>query len=253
MIAHLLFEQSGTFKKAFQKYGIKAYDYDILNDFGETDYVIDLFNEIEGGYDGKMSIFDNMASEDIVLAFFPCVRFEDQFLLSLRGDLYQCKNKSIEEKLESGMRLEKERSYFFEVITKLVLLAMRKGLRLIIENPASSQHYLTRYWSIKPQLIDSDRRVNGDWYKKPTQFWFINCEPLNQVIWEPIEWVKTKTIKRIKGENRAVMRSMIHPQYADRFIRQQILTDIRQVSGNENDESSELLHECGRELRRTKR
>ena len=33
MIAHCLFEQSGTFK----------------NEFGETDYVIDLFEEIRGG------------------------------------------------------------------------------------------------------------------------------------------------------------------------------------------------------------
>lgn len=49
MKAHLLFEQSGTFKKAFQKYGIEAEDYDIQNDFGETDHQIDLFQEIRGG------------------------------------------------------------------------------------------------------------------------------------------------------------------------------------------------------------
>lgn len=49
MIAHCLFEQSGTFKKEFRKLGIEAYDYDILNDFGETDYIVDLFSEIEGG------------------------------------------------------------------------------------------------------------------------------------------------------------------------------------------------------------
>lgn len=49
MIAHCLFEQSGTFKTEFQKLGIKAYDYDILNDYGKTDYVLDLFAEIRGG------------------------------------------------------------------------------------------------------------------------------------------------------------------------------------------------------------
>jgi hypothetical protein len=52
MKAHLLFEQSGTFKNAFKKYGIEAYDYDILNDFGETDYQIDLFSEIQKAYEG---------------------------------------------------------------------------------------------------------------------------------------------------------------------------------------------------------
>ena len=49
MTAHCLFEQSGTFKREFKKLGINALDYDILNDFGETDCQIDLFSEIEGG------------------------------------------------------------------------------------------------------------------------------------------------------------------------------------------------------------
>ena len=49
MIAHCLFEQSGTFKNEFKKLGIEAYDYDILNEYGQTDYQIDLFAEIVGG------------------------------------------------------------------------------------------------------------------------------------------------------------------------------------------------------------
>ena len=44
---HCFFEQSGTFKNEFKKLGYKAYDYDILNDFNETDYVIDLFDRIK--------------------------------------------------------------------------------------------------------------------------------------------------------------------------------------------------------------
>lgn len=49
MIAHCLFEQSGIFKNEFRKLGYEAYDYDIQNEFGETDYITDLFKEIEGG------------------------------------------------------------------------------------------------------------------------------------------------------------------------------------------------------------
>lgn len=52
MKAHCLFEQSGTFKNEFKKLGVEAYDYDIRDDFGETDYVIDLFHEIEEAYRG---------------------------------------------------------------------------------------------------------------------------------------------------------------------------------------------------------
>ena len=49
-MVHCLFEQSGTFKKEFMKLGIPSEDYDIQNNFGETDNVIDLFAEIESAY-----------------------------------------------------------------------------------------------------------------------------------------------------------------------------------------------------------
>lgn len=64
---HCFFEQSGTFKNEFKKLGYEAYDYDILNDFGETDYNIDLFKEIEKAYDNKKSIFDNLTGGDTIL------------------------------------------------------------------------------------------------------------------------------------------------------------------------------------------
>ena len=62
MKVHCLFEQSGTFKNEFRKLGIEAYDYDILNDFGETDYQIDLFSEIlRGGAEIKASSMTSQA------------------------------------------------------------------------------------------------------------------------------------------------------------------------------------------------
>lgn len=42
-VVHCLFEQSGTFKNVFKSMGVPAYDYDLLNDFGETDFCNDLF------------------------------------------------------------------------------------------------------------------------------------------------------------------------------------------------------------------
>lgn len=48
-MVHCLFEQSGTFKNEFKKLGVEAQDYDIENDFGETDNIVDLFEEIRGG------------------------------------------------------------------------------------------------------------------------------------------------------------------------------------------------------------
>lgn len=57
---HCFFEQSGTFKTEFKKLGYEAYDYDIQNNFGQTDFVVDLFSEIEKGFNGKPSLFDKL-------------------------------------------------------------------------------------------------------------------------------------------------------------------------------------------------
>lgn len=47
---HCMFEQSGVFKNEFRKLKIDAFDYDIQDNFGETDFRIDLFSEIDIGY-----------------------------------------------------------------------------------------------------------------------------------------------------------------------------------------------------------
>lgn len=74
MIVHCLFEQSGTFKNAFKKYGIEAYDYDIQNEFNETDYVIDLLKRLRG-YQGEPSLFDKISPDDLIFAFFLALIF----------------------------------------------------------------------------------------------------------------------------------------------------------------------------------
>ena len=67
---HCLFEQSGTFKNEFKKLGLDAYDYDILNNFGQTDFQIDLFAEIEKAYEGKSTIFDKWGGQTLFLHSF---------------------------------------------------------------------------------------------------------------------------------------------------------------------------------------
>lgn len=72
---HCFFEQSGTFKNEFIKLGIPAEDYDIQNNFGQTDHVVDLFQAIEDAYDGRPSLFDTIGEGDLIMAFFPCIYF----------------------------------------------------------------------------------------------------------------------------------------------------------------------------------
>ena len=224
---HCFFEQSGTFKNEFKKLGYEAYDYDILNDFGETDYQIDLFKEIENAYNNKESIFDKFNKEkDFIVAFFPCIRFENQILLHFKGQALQQKNWSMEQKLEYDLKIHEELSKLYNLITKLTLVCIKKGIRLVIENPYSTTHYLVRYWALDYTILDEDRTKNGDFYKKPTQYWFINCKPQNNVLFEPLEFVKTKKIAGKVSDgatNDTVERSMISKQYANRFIREFIL------------------------------
>lgn len=82
---HCFFEQSGTFKNEFKKLGFNAYDYDILNQFEQTDYIVDIFNEIEKAYNNEYSIFDNISKTDSIIAFFPCTRFEAQIIMYFKG------------------------------------------------------------------------------------------------------------------------------------------------------------------------
>ena len=116
---HCFFEQSGTFKNEFKKLGYEAFDYDILNDFNETDYVIDLYDEIEKSYLGLNSIFDKMQKEeDTIIAFFPCVRFEAQVLLNFRGENNGYKNWSLRKKLSNDLKLHNELNRNYELIFK---------------------------------------------------------------------------------------------------------------------------------------
>lgn len=187
---------------------------------------MDLFAEIDKAYDGKPSLFDEVGPCDLVLAFFPCTRFETQIAIAFRGEQPQAKNKSDIEKLEYSMKLHEELHRLYMLICKLFVIANRGvGWRMIVENPYTQPHYLTTYFPIKPKLIDKDRTQNGDYYKKPTQYWFVNCEPEQNMFLEAMEYVPRKNIEKYNGPKRQVARSAIHSQYARRFIRAYILDE----------------------------
>ena len=195
-----------------------------------------MFAEIENAYSEKTSIFDNFTEEDLLIAFFPCVRFEDQILLSFRGDSPQFKNYSLKQKMQVCMKLMEELKHNYDLVNKMFITCMDRNLRLIMENPYSEQHYLKRYWCYKPLIIDKDRRDNGDYFAKPTQYWFLNIDPKQNILFEPIDYhdFETKNVlgkmnnsiaKKIGAKDRKQARSMISPQYANRFIRQFILNE----------------------------
>lgn len=203
-----------------KSFGYEAIDYDIQNEFKETDVVIDLFKEIEKAYNKEESIFDDITKKDTILAFFPCVRFEDQVQMHFRGTAFQQKKWTDEQKLEYDLKLHKELDLMYETITKLAIVCIRKKTPLIIENPYSTTHYLVKYWAIPSKVIDKDRTLRGDYFEKPTQYWFINCEPKYNMIFEAYSWNKKKDILHAK---KGAERSLISKEYANRFIREFIL------------------------------
>ena len=214
--------------------GIQSYDYDILNDFGQTDFQIDLFAEINKAYENEPSVFDSIGKDDLIFAFFPCIRFENQIMLWFRGQNHAQDNWSIRQKMIYDMKLLTELKDMYFLVNKLFMICQDRNLNLIMENPYSEEHFLRRYWCIPATMIDRDRRQNGDYYAKPTQYWFVNIEKKENVLFEiitdnsvnckdAIESMNSTHYGHTGAKNQRVARSMIHPDYANRFVRQYLL------------------------------
>ena len=223
---YCFFEQSGTFKNEFRKLGIPAEDYDIQNQFGETDHIIDLFKEIENAYDGKESIFDEITKDDFIIAFYPCIYFcQNSGMLFYWHDI-NYRNLSLREKTEKILKRAKDREYFYETLIKFCFVCQERGLRMVFENPYTTPHYLVPQNFVKePTFIDHNRQLMGDYFRKPTMYYFFNCEPTNDKIIQVSK--DKKAIYTTKGEKTGGIcgteRSLIHPDYARNFICSKLL------------------------------
>lgn len=218
---HCFFEQSGTFKNEFIKLGIQAEDYDIQNNFGETNHVVDLFKAIEDAYDGKPSLFDQIrgGQEDLIITFFPCIYFSDMSqILHTWGAYpkYDCKKAT-----DIILDRSNNRHRFYQLCIKMLAIAKTRGLRMIMENPWGTQSFLRNDFVTPPAIVDRDRSLRGDYFSKPTAYWYINCEPTRGLTIQKLH--KPKRVKKdAKPSGKAGQcseeRSMISPDYARNFI-----------------------------------
>lgn len=173
---HCLFEQSGTFRDEFRKLGFDSFDYDIANYFGETNYQLDLFSQIERAYNGTShTIFDDITPGDLTVAFFPCTWFCSFNALFFSG--FSCTFHDHHRRNIELLQRSRERQRAWECALMLFDLFERRGLRLIVENPNTGDHYLRNNFPYHPAYIDKNRLLRGDNFSKPTQYWFINCRP----------------------------------------------------------------------------
>ena len=216
-----LFEQSGVFKNEFKKLGYEAYDYDIQNNFGETDYQIDIFSEIEKAYEGGVeSIFDKMTKDDLIMAFFPCIYFSCLSQMAFGWFHHNYANLTTKEKTDAILQRSSNREKYFRLLVQMFSIVEQRGLRLIFENPWAMQTFLKSNFIIPPSIIDNDRSLRGDYFKKPTAYWFWGCKPTYGRSYQP-----NKDVKRIVdckhdrgGGLCSEDRSKISPKYARNFI-----------------------------------
>ena len=234
---HCFFEQSGTFKNEFIKLGIPAEDYDIQNNFGQTDHVIDLFAEIEKGYAGGGSIFDGISKDDLIMAFFPCIKFCNIAEYNQRSaqERWRKDGMEIHRIYELLKKQSDDRYFFYQKALKMHACVEFRGLRMIMENPWHETNYTNYFWFMKPSVIDTDRTRRGDYFVKPTAYWFTGCKPTYGESWQPTPKDERKVVgmtsqwrnfdanknyakKSAKTGLCSEERSLMHPNYARNFI-----------------------------------
>lgn len=219
---HCFFEQSGTFKNEFIKLGIPAEDYDIQNNFGETDHQEDLFKAIEDAYDGKPSLFDNIRGGedgDLIFAFFPCIYFSCLSQMSMTWGAVNYRKCTTKQATDLIIERSSNREKFYVLAIKMLAVAKMRGIRLIMENPWSMQTYLKSNFVLPPSLVDHDRTIRGDFFAKPTAYWYINCEHTRGLTIQKLH--KATRVLDKKGATKGTCseeRSMISPDYARNFI-----------------------------------
>lgn len=181
---------------------------------------------------GGESIFDNITKDDLIMAFFPCIYFCDVNEPLFRLDDLNYKRLSLKERYDKILNRAKNREYFFEICIKMFGVCDTRKFRLIMENPYSQSHYLVKNFVYKSSLIDTNRRKRGDWFVKPTQYWFLNCTPTIGYSYQKPKEKKVVFSCRTSKEAGLCSeeRSLISPDYARNFICDFILGKVQKYS-----------------------
>lgn len=127
---------------------------------------------------------------------------------------------SVREKTEAIIKRSADREMFYIRAIKMLSVVKEKGLRLIMENPWSEQTYLKANFIMPPTMVDNNRMLRGDYFVKPTAYWFINSTPTHG--FTECKNKEKKTIMSTRSSMKAGLcseeRSMISPDYARNFI-----------------------------------
>ena len=105
------------------------------------------------------------------------------------------------EKIVEILKRSKNREKYYELLIKLCGVCLDKNIRLIIENPYSEQTYLKANFIKAPDVVDMNRMLRGDYFKKPTAYWYFNCKHTYGESYQKDK--KQKTIMAARGAKKA--------------------------------------------------
>ena len=161
-----------------------------------------------------------MTKDDLIMAFFPCIYFCATSQMAFSFGYTNYRKLNIIEKTKAILNRSKNREKFYSLAVKMFCVVIDKGLRLIMENPWSEQTYLKANFVQAPTIVDTNRMLRGDYFVKPTAYWFVNCEHTHGKSYQNDK--EKKTIMKSKSASKAGLcseeRSMISPDYARNFI-----------------------------------
>lgn len=124
------------------------------------------------------------------------------------------------EKIEKILERTENRKEFYERLIKFVAVCIAYNIRMIFENPWNEQTYLKSNFLKVPDVIDMNRMERGDYFRKPTAYWFWNCKPTYGTSYQNDK--EQKIVFSMKGGAHAGLcseeRSMISPDYARNWI-----------------------------------
>lgn len=164
-------------------------------------------------------MFNSITTDDLIIAFFPCIYFTGSSN-PLEFSIHTHKTLSVPDRIKKIINRSKNREYFYELLLKLSHTIYSRNLRLIFENPFNPLSYLDNNFLFAPQVYDTNRLLRGDYFVKPTAYWFLNCEPTYGESYQQDK--KQKRIREIPGAKGDGLcseeRSMISTDYARNFI-----------------------------------
>ena len=113
-----------------------------------------MFKNIEDAYEGKPSLFDDITQDDLIMAFFPCIKFCQMSDYNQRSTYERWKKQGMKkQKIWEHLKKESDERYiFYQICLKMHAVIDTLNLRLIMENPWSIFNYTNYLCKILDKL-----------------------------------------------------------------------------------------------------